>query len=445
MRNSLIISIREWKERIGSRSFVMLSFLGPLVVLGLIYILFALGSQPKQHWNVLIADPAGLMGNKIMPGKDASIDYSFADGYIETEEFAKGKKYQKFDALLEVNEKVLSNKISHVFYRNEPSVRMQTRVQYYFERRLEEVLIKQFTDLSLSDFRKIKQPITVNFANVYDPENKASDLSGWVGFFYGTLIFAFIFLFGMTILRSVSREKSNRIVEVLLASVSPNQMMVGKIIGVGFAALFQFIIWIVIIGFGLYFMRENLFPDLLDASNMNIQELTLNAADTSYQESYFAAREYNQFVDLIFGQVQFINMTGFFLLFFVGGYLFYGALFAAIGATMGSESDGQQFVLPLIFLLFLALYSGYFVLNYPENGMSIYLHYIPFTSPVVVMVKLAQGYQPGEAYEIYLSFLILLISAFVMMAIAARLYKNGILQFGHRVRLKHVFKWLKKS
>ena len=445
MRNSLIIAVREWKERIGSRSFILLSFLGPLVVLGLIYILFALGSQPKQNWNVLIADPAGLMESKIMPGKDAAIDYSFADGYIETNEFANGKKYQEFDALLEVNEKVLSNKVSHVFYRNEPSVRMQTRVQYYFERRLEEILIKQFTDLSLSDFRKIKQPITVNFSDVYDPDNKASDLSGWVGFFYGTLIFAFIFLFGMTILRSVSREKSNRIVEVLLASVSPNQMMVGKIVGVGFAAFFQFIIWIVIIGFGLYFMRENLFPDLLDASKMNIQELTLNAAEASYQESYFAAKEYNQFVDLIFGQVQFVNMTSFFLLFFIGGYLFYGALFAAIGATMGSESDGQQFVLPLIVLLFFALYSGYYVLNYPESGLSTYLHYIPFTSPVVVMVKLAQGYEPGEAYEIYMSFLVLLISAFAMMGIAARLYKNGILQFGHRVRLKHVFKWLKKS
>ena len=199
MRNSLLIAMREWKERIGSRSFVLMSVLGPIIVLGMIYVLFALGSQPKQHWNVLIADPAGLMESKIMAGKDISIDYSFADGYIETEEFAHGKKYQEFDALLEVNEKVLTNKISHVFYRNEPSVRMQTRVQYYYERRLEEILIKQFTDLSLADFRKIKQPITVSFSDVYDPDNKASDLSGWVGFFYGTLIFIFIFCFWMKI------------------------------------------------------------------------------------------------------------------------------------------------------------------------------------------------------------------------------------------------------
>lgn len=446
MKNSMLIAIREWKERIGSRSFILFSVLGPLIILGLIYLMFAFGGQSKQHWNVLVADPTGIMDNKIMASDDKSISYSFADGYIEMEEFVDAKKYQSYDALLEVNEKVLSNKIGFVFFREKPSVRMQTRVQYHFERRLEEVMVKEFTSLSLKDFRKIKQPLSVNFRDVYDPNNESSDLSGWVGFFYGTVIFTFIFLFGMTIMRSVSREKSNRIVEVLLASVSPNQLMIGKIVGVGLSALVQFVIWVVIIGLGLYFMRETLFPDILNAANMNVHELTLQAGDQSYQETMFAAREYNQFVELIYNRVQFVNMTAFFILFFIAGYVFYGALFAAVGATMGSESDGQQFILPLIFLLCFALYGGYHVLNYPESPLSDVLHYLPFTSPVVVMVKLAQGYYgPGHVYEIYLTLIVLIASAFVMLAIASRLYKNGILQFGHRVRLKHIFKWLRKS
>jgi ABC-2 type transport system permease protein len=445
MRNSLLIAMREWRERIGSRSFVLFSFLGPIFVLGLIYLLFTFGGQSKQHWNVIIADPAGILGNKIMSSTDNAINYSFADGYIEIEEFADAKAYQQYDALIEVHEKILSNKGSFVFYREKPSVRMQTKVQYHLERRLEEVMVAQFTKLSVKEYRKIKQPLSVTYRDVYDPNDESSDISGWAGFFYGALILAFIFLFGMTILRSVSREKSNRIVEVLLASVSPNQLMIGKIIGVGLAAFVQFVVWMVIIGLGLYFMRETLFPDLLDAANMNIQQLSLDAADQSYQENFLAAREYNQFVELIYDRVKFGNMTGFFFLFFIGGYMFYGALYAAIGATMGSESDGQQFLLPLLFLLLLALYSGYYVLHYPESPLSGLFHYLPFTSPVVVMVKLMQGYEPGHAYEIYLSFLILLISAFVMLAIAARLYKNGILQFGHRVRLKHIFKWLRST
>ncbi len=445
MKNSLLIAIREFKERIGTRSFISLSVLGPLLVLGMIYVLFTFGGNSKQHWNILIADHGNLLESKIMPGKSGAVSYSFYNGVINDADFAEGKKYQKFDALLEVNEKVLTNKVGFVFFREEPDLRMQSRVQYHLERRLEEVLIERFKKISLEDYRKIKQPLTLRFANVYDPNEESSSLEGWAGLFFGSLIFAFIFLFGMTILRSVAKEKSNRIVEVLLASVSPRQLMLGKIIGIGFSAFLQFAFWIIIIGFGLYFMRENLFPDLLDAGNMNVTQLVIDSAEQSYQESHFAAREYNQFIELVFERLKFTNILGFFIAFFILGYLFYGALFAAVGATTGSESDGQQFVLPLIILLCFALYAGFYTLNYPESPLASLFAYLPFTSPVVVMVKLTMGYGVGEAYQIYVSMIILLISAIVMLLIASRLYKNGILQFGHRVRLKHIFKWLRKT
>ncbi|MCH2224193.1 MAG: ABC transporter permease [Crocinitomicaceae bacterium] len=446
MKNSWRIAVREFRERIGTRSFILLSILGPIIVLGLVYVLFAIGGQSKQHWNVLVADKYSILDNKIMAQEDRSVTYFFANDYIETDDFQLGKKYQKYDALLEVNEKVLSNKTSFVFFREKPSLRMQTRVQYQFERRLEEVMVKEFTKLSVKEFRQIKQPINVEFRDVTDPEGIVSNVSGWAGFFFGTLIFVFIFLFGMTILRSVTREKTNRIVEVLLASVSPNQLMVGKIVGIGLSAFLQFVIWIALIGFGLYFMREALFPDMLDAAKMNVHELTLNANDVSYAENYFAAREYNEFVDLIYKQVQYTNTISFFILFFIAGYLFYGAVFAALGATMGSESDGQQFVIPLIIVLCLALYAGYYVLNYPEGELTSLFHYMPFTAPVVVMVRLFQGYYvAGNVYEIYMTLLVLIASALGMLAIASRLYKNGILQFGHRLKIKHFFKWMKNT
>jgi ABC-2 type transport system permease protein len=443
MKNSWLIALREWKERISARSFLMLSVVGPLMVLGLIYILFAIGGQSKQHWNVLIADPAGIMENKILSREDDAVSYSFADGYIETKEFEKAKQFQKFDALLEINEKVLSNKSAFVFYREKPSMRMQTRIQYQAERRLEEVLVKQFTKFSIAEFRKIKQPLTVGFRNVYDPLDQSSDLSGWVGLFYGTVIFIFVFLFGMTILRSVSREKSNRIVEVLLGSVSPKQLMLGKIIGIGLAAFFQFVIWTILIGIGLYYMRENLFPDLLDASKMNITELSNEVLSQTSQEQFFANREYNEFVELVYERINFTFMTGYFILFFVIGYFFYGSLFAAIGASSGSESDGQQFVLPLIFMLCFALYSGYYSMQNPASALATLFHYLPFTSPVVVMVKLSQGYDTGHFYELFLSLLVLILSALTVLSLAGRIYANGILQFGHRVRFKHLFRWMK--
>lgn len=445
MKNSFLIAMRELRERLGSRTFLLFSFIGPAIVLGMIYILFALGGQSKVHWKVLVSDPGQILENKMMPTPDESVSFSFANAYIEADEFAKAKKYKEFDAMLEINEKILSNKTTFVFFREKPSTRMQTKLRFYAERRLEEIMVKDFTDLTVKDFRKIKQPLTLAFRDVYDPLNESADLRGWVGFFFGIMIFVFIFLFGMTILRSVSNEKANRVVEVILASVKPRQLMMGKILGIGFSAFIQFAVWILLIGIGLYAMRETLFPDMLDASNLANIQLTDGLSESAYAEKYFAAREYNEFVDLVYERIQYANMISFFIIFFIGGYLFYGALFAAIGASMGSESDGQQFVIPIILLLIAALYSGYYVLNFPHAPISSFLHYFPFTAPVVVMVKLAYGYEPGHSYEIYISLLTLLLSSGLMVMVASRLFKNGILQFGHRLRFKHVLKWLKST
>jgi ABC-2 type transport system permease protein len=445
MRNSWLIAWREFRERVGTRSFALMSILGPLLILLITYMLFAYGGEGKQHWNVLIADPTGLMENKILANEDKSVTYSFADAYLEVDDFRNGNRFQNFDALVEINEKVLSNKTVYVFFREKPSVRMQTRVQFHVERRLEESMIHQFTKLSVADFRKIKQPMNFAFRNAYDPLDESSDKRGWIGFFFGAMIFLFIFLFGMTILRSISREKSNRIVEVLLASVHPRQLMLGKIAGIGMAAFIQFLVWAVIIAGGLFVMREYLFIDRFDASKMDVIQMTKDVQQQISLHHLFAVKEYNEFVDLIYERVQFGTMITYFLLFFVAGYFFYGAFFAAIGATSGSESDGQQFVLPVIFLLVIALYSGYFALENPDAPIVFWLQYIPFTAPVVVMVKLAYGYAPGEGYHLYLSLLFLFLNAILMLLIAGRLYKNGILQFGHRIRFGTLLKWLKKS
>ncbi len=428
MRNSWIIAQRELWERIGSRSFLVMALIGPLLVLSMTYLLFVLGGNEQQQWKVLIADPKEIMDNKIMSNKDRAVEYSFIAKYVEIEEFANDPQYKSFDALIEVNEKVLTNKVGFVFYREKPSMNMSINLRYHVERRLEEILAEEFTDLSQADFRKIKQPLTLNFHNVYDPTDSASDLGGWVGLFFGAVIFVFIFLFGMTILRSVSREKSNRIVELLVSTVHPRTLMLGKIIGIGLAAFLQFLLWLTVIAIGLYFMRETIFVDLYDASN-------ITAAN--------ASQDYNEFVELVFSRIQYTNMLLYFFLFFTVGYLFYGAFFAALGAVTGSESDGQQFLLPLIALLLFALYAGYYALNNPDSSLTTFYHYFPFTSPVVVMVKLATGYGEGQGYTLYISLIILLLSAFVVLAIAGRLYKNGLLQFGHAVRLRQIIQWLK--
>jgi ABC-2 type transport system permease protein len=151
------------------------------------------------------------------------------------------------------------------------------------------------------------------------------------------------------------------------------------------------------------------------------------------------------FVELIYQKIQFSNMLVFFVLFFLTGYLFYGAFFAMIGASMGSESDGQQFIIPITLLLLASLAAGYFVIYFPDSSLSTWFGFIPFTSPVVMMVELSNGFGEGEAWRLYFSLFLLLISSFLMLFLAGRIYKNGILQFGHRLRFGMFLKWIKKQ
>lgn len=436
MIKSWVIAKRELKERITNRSFLILSIVGPLMVLGLIYILFSLGGKEQKHWNVLISDPAGIYESRMLTQKDPSVTYSFADGYIETNDFSNNERYQKFDALLEINEKILTNKLAFVFYREKPSLKMQSRIHYQTERRLEEVLVNQFTRFTMAEFKKIKQPLNIPFKNVYNPYNQSTTINGWVGLFYGAIIILFIFLFGMTILRSIGQEKSNRVVEVLLGSISPKQLMLGKIIGIGIAALIQFFIWASIILIGLYIIKDNFYIDLFDFKNTAISSDSTNLN---------LNKDYNQFVELIYDRINFKFMTLFFIIILTFGYLFYGSFFASIGAASGSESDGQQFVLPLLFILGLAIYSGYYYLKNPSSSIANFLHFNPFTSPIIIMVQLAQGYDAGNQYQLILSILILILSSYIVLSFAGRVYSNGILQFGHRVKLKLLLQWLRKK
>jgi ABC-2 type transport system permease protein len=445
MRNTLLIAGREFRERIGTRSFLLVSIFGPLLLLALLYMLFVYGGEGKQRWNVLITDPGMLLGNRIAVNEDPSLHYSFLNRYVEIEEFRDKSELQSYDAMVEINEKILSNKVSFVFFREKPATNTKARLQYEIEKRVEEVMIEEMTNLPIEKYRSLKQSLTMKFRDVYDPKDEQSDLRGWVGLFFGTVIFVFIFLFGMTILRSVSAEKSNRVAEVLLGAVTPRELMAGKIVGIGFTAFLQFFIWTVLVGLGLYFMHDLFSANMTDPSKIDYVLLSEQYKNKSELDQMLAATDYNKFVELVYERIQFSTMIGYFLVFFLTGYLFYGAFFAAVGATSGSESDGQQFVIPVILLLCFALYAGYFTMVKPSSSLTDFFQFFPFTAPVVVMVKLGQGYPEGQGYLIYLALLVLIVSTGLMLLLAGRLYQNGILRYGHRLRLTQLFKWMTKQ
>ena len=435
MNKIFLIAKREISERFSNRFFRWLMVLGPLLVLALVYLFLSTSTSAKKDWKVLLMDKESVFDGKLAATKPDNMSFDFINAFVDYDEFAHLDKYQKYDFAVWINEKVVSNKHVIIFYREKLPSNVQREIVYLVERRMEEIMVNQFTDLSVEKFRDIKQSLSFSLKNVYDPRNEESNTASWVGFGFGGLIILFVFMFGMTILRSISREKSNRIVEVLLSSVKARQLMTGKVLGIGFSAFFQFIVWTLIIGFGLYMFRMTVFPDIFSGSFLASQANNADVGNTIVNQS--------PLVSLIYQEIQYANMLVFFTLFFIGGYLFYGSFFAMIGASMGSESDGQQFVIPINILLFLAVLSGAYVIYYP-GILAEWLSFIPFTSPMVMMIRLANGFQDGGTWQIYMALIILFVSAFAMLLIAGRIYKNGILRFNHRLSLKMLFKWVRK-
>ena len=440
MSQSWIIAMRELRERVLNKSFLTMLFVGPFLVLTLAYFLVKANDQGKKELTVLIADPGNIMEGVISSKDNASVNYYFVDGYLELDEFKLAKDYQRFDVLIEINEKVLNNKKVFVFYRDFLSSDVKNVIKFNMERRMEEVLVHEFTNLSVDKFREIKQPLNMDFRNLDDPMGIESKTEGWAGLFFGFIIFLFILMFGMSILRGVTREKSNRIVEVLVSVVKPRQLMIGKMIGIALSAIFQLFIWFGVIGVGLWVFQNYIFTEFFISDeyiNMQLNEGT----DILYGQ--FGGLRQNEMIDLIYERLNLLVILPVFFIIFIMAYFFYGAFFSLIAAGTGSESDGQQFSIPIIALLLFSLYAGYFSVIYPESDFSNICQFVPFTSPVVLMVKVCQGYPIGSGYLLVVSLLILFLSTLFMLYIASRIFRGGILEYGHTLSFRKIFNWFK--
>ena len=255
-----------------------------------------------------------------------------------------------------------------------------------------------------------------------------------LGIVLAMLVYGFIIFFGGQVMQGVSEEKTNRIIEVIISSVKPFQLMMGKIIGVSLVALTQFVLWIVLtlvlfLGFSAYLGISN--PEMLSQGTVMAQEITSN--DIMSNENVQSILQIVHSID--FGT---IIMT--FLIFFILGYLLYATLFAAIGSLVDNNTDSQQFTLPVTVPLLIAFFSTFYIPNNPDSSLSLWLSMIPFTSPLSMMVRIPFGV---PIWQIVVSVL-LLAGTFVLMTwIAAKIYRTGILMYGKKLSYKEIFKWLK--
>jgi ABC-2 type transport system permease protein len=289
--------------------------------------------------------------------------------------------------------------------------------------------------------------LTIKVNEGGEEETSSTELSMAIGFVSGLLIYIFIFMYGALVMRGVIEEKTNRIVEVIVSSVKPFQLMMGKIVGVAMVGLTQFVLWIVftliIVTTFLSFYATEM--NTYRSSQLNMQEEIMSSGMKQPGETSEMAgsQEINESLAMVFNSIDSINfgvIVGMFLFFFIGGYLLYGALFAAIGSAVDNETDTQQFMLPLTVPLILSIILSQFIMVNPDGPAAFWLSIFPLTSPVIMMVRLPFGV-PFLDLSLSIGFMILGFIATTWLA--AKIYRTGILMYGKKISYKELWKWLR--
>lgn len=436
MNHLPLIIKREYLTKVKNKSFIVMTILSPVIMIALIAVVAYL-SQINNNTtrNVSVLDESGLM--QAVLEDTESINYSFIYN-VSIEEAKKIVEERENYGLLYIENKVDLDELgSHIkFYSVEaPSIT--------FVSGLEEKIEHYLTDLKLErqgvNIDQIKASrINIDIAQESFIGEKTSKIDSVVKLIFGGaagyLLFMFIIIYGNMIMRSVIEEKTSRIIEVIISSVKPVQLMLGKIIGTSLAGITQFVIWIVLGGLLMLIVSAVFGLDLMQSQAA--QQEIMNQAANSQGVALEMQNVMNAFYNL-----PITNLVIAFLLFFIGGYLLYSSLYAAIGAAVDNETDTQQFLLPILMPLILAVYIGIFtVIEDPHGMVSTVFSFIPFTSPVVMLMRIPFGV---PIWEQLLS-LTLLIGTFVFTVwFAAKIYRVGILMYGKKPTYKELIKWIK--
>ena len=272
----LIIN-REYSSRVKKKSFLVLTILVPLLAVGFMFGAMWLTLEENKQVNVLVADPGGWCGNEIYQDTTivSPVTFYFYNEYVaSTNEFLETARFDKYDVLVMLNEEVPANRKVSVVYKEKLSLKNEHYIQNRIESRLMEYFALKKTNISKKQYDAIKQPFDFKFIDGEDPEG--TDYSGEqaaVGFAFAILTYMFIFVYSMQVMKGVIEEKTNRVIEVLISSVKPFQLMMGKIIGIGLVGLTQFLIWLVLSGVGLMVIRMFAFTDMSQAENWDVNAM----------------------------------------------------------------------------------------------------------------------------------------------------------------------------
>jgi len=431
---SLIIK-REFIAKVRNKSFIVMTFLSPLLFVGMSFLIAFLTNMNKgEVKKIAIHDEIGLLKTDF---KNTS-DTKYVDLSAMPLQLAKDTASKNYEGLLYVpkvgNQKELVNSVQYISDES-PSLEFVSGIEKVIDNQLTNNNLKELGfDSTKIEKAKVVSELHITKFSGEEGLKFLNEVKVFFGGAFGYLIMMFIIIYGNFVMRSVIEEKTSRIIEVIISSVKPFQLMMGKIIGNAMAGILQFMIW-VIIGLVVVIGASMIFgTNPADAS-------TAAQAMNKIPENANVVASLMQKINLYYQEIPVLLTVGFFLIYFIGGYFLYSSLYAAIGAAVDSETDSQQFLLPIIMPLMLGIYVGFFtVINDPHGTVATVFSMIPFTSPIVMLMRIPFGV---PVWQLILS-LVLLFGTFLgVVWFASKIYRVGILMYGKKPTWKELYKWLK--
>lgn len=434
-RRFFLVLQREYYSIVAKKSFILTTLLSPLIMIALIAVpILLMEFNTSDAQVVTVIDQSGKYADKFTDTED--FDYQTlpdisATNMKERYEEADGDIY----AILVIPADVDESRVVNIY--SEKPVKMS------LSREISDVLGKSLSEAKINsyDIPELKEIISESNISVdvkshtWDESGESlssSELATFTGFFLAFLTYMFVLMYGAMIMSSVVEDKTNRIVEVIVSSCRPMELMLGKIVSIALVGLTQIAIWTVLLSIGGFILS---IAGIFAASpDMTAAAMTGGAAMPAMPEG-----DMPEIVQAILG-VNWFRLLGIFVLYFIGGYLLYASLFAAFGSTVDQQSDANQFTMPVMMIIIIALLIGQACMENPDGTLGVICSLIPFTSPIVMMIRLPYDV---PVWEIVASIVLLYATAILFTWLAARIYRTGILMYGRKVSFKEILRWVK--
>lgn len=430
MNKLLLIIKREFFSKVRNKTFIVMTFLSPLLAVGLSLFIGYLMSMKSDQKTIAIHDQSGLFASEFKTDDETkyidltSVNLQVLKDSIVAESYEGLLVIPKIDTSKSIEKSIqyISNDSPNTLFlkKTETTISKKITSQNFEKLGLDTLTISK---------ANAKVSISLSKANGQQSLKGLNEIKVGIGGAFGYLIMMFIIIYGNMVMRSVIEEKTSRIIEVIISSVKPFQLMMGKIIGTSLAGVLQFLIW-AILGVSAMFILSSVFG--------------VESASSSQQSMQMAKQQMGGDFWVYLNEIKNLPIATIllcFMIYFIGGYFLYSSFYAAIGAAVDNETDSQQFLLPIIMPLVLGVYIGFAsVLNDPHGTMATVFSMVPLTSPIVMMMRIPFGV---PWYEILISITILFATFFGVVWFASKIYRVGILMYGKKPTWGELIKWLR--